>query len=159
MGSGNEGARLPVYPLLALLWAIVLVPPMVRGRVRHRSELAEFDRIRLCFVGSTDVADPQRDESSAPAVRRTAAQRRRRVLAVLGVSIVATLVVAVLVGSRAAWGVHLLAYDVLIAYVGLLARSRDRQVVRPTGIAPVSNLLRPEPMPAVVPVLLQAASR
>jgi hypothetical protein len=132
---------LAVYPLLAVLWAVVLVPPIVRRRVRHRAELAEFDRIRLCFVGSKVTPSHDRahdlDASKPAAVRCTATQRRRRVLAVIGVTMAATLVVAVVVGTRTAWGMHLLSYDILIGYVGLLARSRDHQARRPSVVHPV----------------------
>jgi len=132
---------LAVYPLLALLWAIVLVPPMVRRRVKDRAEFAEFDRMRLCFVGSTAAASQSRNGVSLPPVRRTATQRRRRVLALIGASMVATLLVAVVLRTRVAWGMHLLVYDVLIAYVGLLARARDKQPSR-----------RPVAVPALQPV-------
>jgi hypothetical protein len=153
---------LPVYPLLALLWAMVLVPPMLRGRVRHRAELAEFDRIQLCFAGSADPVTQERDDATVAALRPTAAQRRRRVLAVIGATLVTTLAVALVVRTRVAWGMHLLAYDVLIGYVGLLARSRDKRPIRaPRTVvaAPVRQL--PRPAPAGVPQLglLQAASR
>jgi hypothetical protein len=146
---------LAVYPLLAVLWALVLVPPMVRRRVRHRAELAEFDRIRLCFVGSKSapshdraVASHDRDASQPAPARCSATQRRRRVLGVIGVTMAATLVVAVVVGTRTAWGMHLLSYDVLIAYVGLLARSRDHQARRSAVVHPA---VRPAPVPAIPP--------
>ena len=150
---------MPVYPLLALLWAIVLVPPIVRRRVSHRSELVEFDRIRQCFVGSSEAAGLEREEAATAPVRRTAAQRRRRVLAVIAASLVTTLAVALVVRTRVAWGMHLLAYDVLIGYVGLLARSRDRRPIRALAAAPMHPM--PRPAPAGVPqlVLLRAASR
>ncbi|HVF13673.1 MAG TPA: hypothetical protein VM942_03685, partial [Acidimicrobiales bacterium] len=119
-----------VYPLLAVLWALVLVPPMVRRRVRSRAELAEFDRIRLCFVGSTTVPTHPRREGPPTPVRRTASQRRRRVLGLIGAGMIATLIVALFMRTRLAWGMHLLVYDILIAYVALLARSRDKQSSR-----------------------------
>ncbi|HVF15069.1 MAG TPA: hypothetical protein VM942_10745, partial [Acidimicrobiales bacterium] len=119
-----------VYPLLAVLWALVLVPPMVRRRARSRAELAEFDRIRLCFVGSTTVATHPRREGPPTPVRRTASQRRRRVLGLIGAGMIATLIVALFMRTRLAWGMHLLVYDILIAYVALLARSRDKQSSR-----------------------------
>ncbi|HEX7276252.1 MAG TPA: hypothetical protein VF244_02665, partial [Acidimicrobiales bacterium] len=117
---------MPVYPLLALLWAIVLVPPMVRRRAGKRSEFPEFDRARLSLVGAAEVSSHDRDEPVAAPVRRTATQRRRRVLALIGAGMVASLAVALIIGTRGAWAIHLLSYDLLIAYVGLLARSRDR---------------------------------
>jgi hypothetical protein len=127
-----------VYPLLAVLWALVLIPPLLRRRVRHRAELAEFKRIRLCFVGSSPEISPDREETVAPVVRRTASQRRRRVLRVIGVAMVATLVVALVVRTRLAWGMHLLVYDILIAYVSLLARSRELKArYRPVVAPPV----------------------
>ena len=152
---------MPVYPLLALLWAIVLVPPMFRGRVRHRAELAEFDRIRLCFAGSTDPVTQEWDEAPVAPVRTSAAQRRRRVLAVIGALLVTTLAVALVTRTRVAWGMHLLAYDTLIGYVGLLARSSDKRPIRTPAVVAVPLRSVPRPAPTAVPqlVLLQAASR
>ncbi len=159
---------MPVYPLLGLLWALVLLPPLLRRRVQSRGELAELDRIQLCFAGSAVPATNDREDAPAAPVRRTAAQRRRRVLAVIGFGMVATLAVAVVVGTRIAWGMHLLIYDVLIGYVALLARSRDRAVRRPLVVpvvapvlrsASVAPLRRPAPAPRPAPALLQAASR
>ncbi len=157
---------MPVYPLLALLWAIVLVPPIVRGRIRHRAELAEFDRVRLCFVGASDAVVHGLGRSSPPAVRRTAAQRRRRVLAVIGMGMVATLIFALIAGTRLAWGLHLLVYDVLIGYVALLARSRGKRPVRALHVPPEWELefaedaeYEVEPEPVRQLVLLEAASR
>jgi hypothetical protein len=126
--------------------------------------LAEFDRIRLCFVGSTTTVTNDREAASTAPVRCTAAHRRRRVLAVIGTGMVATLVVALVVGTRVAWGMHLLIYDVLIGYVALLARSRDRAIRRP-ALAPglpsasVTAIRRPVPAPRPAPALLHAASR
>lgn len=160
-----------VYPLLALLWAFVLVPPMVRRRLRNRAEFPEFDRARLGAVRTTPVAPQRRDEAPVAPVRRSATHRRRRILALIGVGIGATLVVALVLQTRLAWGMHLLAYDVLIAYVGLLARSRDKQPLRRRAVAPVARVrpasavrriprAAPAPTPgAALPALLRAASR
>ena len=165
-----------VYPLLALLWALVLVPPMVRRRAHNRAEFPEFDRMRLSRVGRSTPVSPPRDEITSAPVRRSATQRRRRVLALIGTTLVVTLVVALVMRTRLAWGMHLLAYDVLIAYVGLLARASDRQTVRRPVLVPVPRPIpagpldyvprrfprashRPTPAPSALPTLLQAASR
>ncbi len=155
---------MPVYPLLGLLWALVLIPPLLRRRVEHRGELAEFDRIQLCFAGSATTATNDPDQAPTAPVRRTAAQRRRRVLAIIGIGMVATLAVALVVGTRVAWGMHLLIYDVLIGYVALLARSRDRAnrrsvVVPRLRSVPTAAAHRSSPPPRPAPALLQAASR
>jgi hypothetical protein len=163
---------LAVYPLLAVLWALVLVPPLVRRRIQTRAEFPEFDRMRLSLVGSTTTATTRRPETPPPAVRRSATQRRRRVLALIGAGMIATLVAAIVMRTRLAWGMHLLIYDVLIAYVALLARARDKQTVRrptvaplgrPVSVAPARRIPRPPALPArVAPsqvALLQTASR
>jgi len=163
---------LAVYPLLAVLWALVLIPPLVRRRTNNRAEFLEFDRMRLSFVGSSSPVSSQLPEATTAPARRSATQRRRRVLALIGTSMVATLVVALVMQTRVAWGAHLLIYDVLIAYVGLLARASDRQagrrhavaaVERSVPAAPVHRLPhasdRRAPTPAALPALLHAASR
>ena len=155
---------MPVYPLLGLLWALVLIPPLLRRRVEHRGELAEFDRIQLCFAGSATTATNEREDAPTAPVRRTAAQRRRRVLAIIGIGMVATLGVALVVGTRLAWGMHLLIYDVLIGYVALLARSRDRANRRPVVVprlrsVPTTDTYRTSSPARPAPALLHAASR
>lgn len=154
----NKGESLPVYPLLALLWAIVLLPPIVRGRAQRRAEFVDFDRVRLRFVGASNPAFHEPDDMATGPTRRTAAQRRRRVLAVIGTGIAATLVVAMIAGTRVAWGVHLLVYDILIGYVALLARARDRRPSRPVVAPPLPQAAGRDPEP-VGQLVLQAASR
>lgn len=136
-----------VYPLLAVLWALVLVPPLVRRRMQTRAEFPEFDRMRLSLVGSTTTATDRRHEAPPAAVRPSATQRRRRVLALIGAGMIATLVAALIMRTRLAWGMHLLIYDILIAYIALLARSRDKQTARRPVVAPVP---RPVPRPVTV---------
>ena len=158
-----------VYPLLALLWALVLVPPLVRRRAQTRAEFPEFDRMRLSSVGAAKTASKPRDETATPPNRRSATQRRRRVLALIGTGMVATLVVALVMQTRVAWGMHLLAYDVLIAYVGLLARASDKQTGRRAVVAPPMNrpvravpshrTPRSRPTRTALPALLHASSR
>lgn len=162
-----------VYPLLALLWALVLVPPLVRRRAQTRAEFPEFDRVRLSSVGAAATASKVRDETAAPPIRRSATQRRRRVLALIGAGIVGTLVVALVMQTKLAWGMHLLVYDVLIAYVALLARASDKQTGRRSVVAPpVRRSVRAVPThraprtiprsastPTALPALLQVSSR
>lgn len=152
---------MPVYPLLALLWAIVLVPPIVRGRSRRRDEFPEFDRARLSVVGAADVVAPEREVAPAAPVRRTATQRRRRVLAMIGITMIGSLAVALVVGTRVSWGIHLLSYDILIGYVGLLARSRDKQAIRTFAGPRIQPMPRPAADYPSTPqlVLAHAASR
>lgn len=72
-----------------------------------------------------------------------------------------------------AWGMHLMTYNIVIAYVGLLAHARDHKakrhhltaapkarslpVTRPYSIPRSARM--PIPTPTPVPAMLQAASR
>lgn len=146
---------MPVYPLLAILWAMVLLPPVVRRRLRHRDEKATLRRMQMRVVQPDELPPLQPPWESARPVRRTPAQRRRRVLAAIGAAVGVTLVVAVVVRSRLAWGAHLLTYDLLLAYLALLARSADYRAGRRRRPASFPRLAE---VRAPAPVLLPAAS-
>jgi peptidoglycan/LPS O-acetylase OafA/YrhL len=114
-----------VLLVLAAAWVVALVPSAVRGRAgRKLEQIGHFDRIRGSLGG---VSESAREETRArPAPRLSPARRKRRVLKVIAFALMATLAVAVQQRTRLAWGMHLLVYDVLLAYLALIARARQR---------------------------------
>jgi hypothetical protein len=125
----------------------VLVPPLFKARTERRrgDSIGDFS-FRLGVIGRTGgfappraavpppepaaVPQPPRRLAAAPppAARppaMTPSQRRRRdVLAALAVAVVVTLVAGLLTRSTVAWGAHVLADVLLVAYVVLLVRMR-----------------------------------
>ncbi len=105
-----------VVLLLALIWAVVLVPPALRA---HAARQEAF----LLSIGST----PGIDEPLRPAMLRSLrVQRRRRIAGGLVVAMAATLVVGLLPTFRVLLVVHLFLLDSFIAYIALLAHWANR---------------------------------
>lgn len=144
-----------VLVILAGLWAIVLVPPLLRARnERAADSIGDFHQ-RLGVLGRTHR--PSRRTRSAPARLPAAvppiparpgsaplrpdsaplrpgpewsARRRRDVVNVLVTTVALTLALAYLAGGAAAWSLHVLADVMLVAYVGLLLRFGHLQAER-----------------------------
>jgi len=108
-----------VVLLLALIWAVLLVPPALRAHaVRQEAFL-------LSIGSSPDGAQRLRP----PRVRSLRVQRRRRIAGGLVVAMAATLVVGLLPTFRILLVVHLFLVDSFIAYIALLAYWADRAAV------------------------------
>jgi hypothetical protein len=137
---------LPVLFILAVLWAVVLLPPLLRSRSQHSADSIVDFNYKLDVLGRTngnlDEADADHAILSArmapsplpSALRASAVQRsalrRRDVLRALTMSVAATLVLAAVTRTGAAWALQILV-DVLVAtYLALWAWLRTLQVER-----------------------------
>ena len=119
--------------VLALVWAVVLVPPAVQA---HR------ERQRAFLVSFGGVEPPTRPQSLR-------IQRRRRVAGGLLVATAATLLVGLLPTFRVLLVVHLFVLDSFLGYVAMLAHlaNRGARVTPPVdGVAPA-----PRGVPGVPP--------
>ena len=122
-----------VVLLLALIWALVLIPPALQS---HAARQEAF----MVSLGSTPVA-------GLPAARDLKAQRiqnRRRIAGGLLVAMAATLLMGLLPTFRVLLIVHLFRVDSFIAYIALLAHGANRAAR--AAVAPA-----PAPAPPVVP--------
>jgi hypothetical protein len=107
---------LPVFVILAVLWAIVLVPPLLRSRTeRSNDSIGDFN-YRLDVLGRTNGAVHRSDATRVRPAQR-AAKRRRDVLRVLASSVGVTGIVALTVNRPVAWALNGL-FD--IAFAGFL---------------------------------------
>jgi membrane protein YdbS with pleckstrin-like domain len=150
---------LVVLLVLAALWAVVLVPPLLRSRMtRSADSIGEF-HYKLGVLSRTNgnamappvprSPQPARPVyASAPAVARAprraaaarsrapvpasqrAAKRRGDVLRVLVTATALTMALAYFTGSPALWGVQLLCDLLLAVFVGLWAYARSLQQER-----------------------------
>lgn len=144
---------IPVLLILAVLWAAVLVPPVLRSRSEsRRGDMADFTFRLDALTGSrssrrSNGSNPGRslhavpDFRFAPArsedvegrprngTRRSAAQRRRRnVLMILGGAVVASLLLVLVLGSPILWMAQVLADLMLAIYLFLLILMRRRSL-------------------------------
>jgi hypothetical protein len=133
----------PVLILLAIVWAIVLVPPMVRNRVDARpgSSVTSFrnglDVLGRATPGSGLVARraPMADLPlpGAPTGRAAARKRRRDVLAALAATAAFTLLLALAFGGLMIL-LHLAVDVALAGYVFLLVQMRKLAGERATKV-------------------------
>jgi hypothetical protein len=137
---------LPVLFILAVLWAVVLLPPLLRSRSQHSADSIVDFNYKLDVLGRTngnlDETDADHGILSArmapsplpSALRASAAQRsalrRRDVLRALTMSVAATLVLAAVTGAGAAWALQILVDVLVAAYLALWAWLRTLQVER-----------------------------
>lgn len=137
-GAEPESMSVPFLILLAIAWAIFLVPPFVRNRSESRpgSSVVSFKH-GLDVLGRT--APGSTLPRSRPAVALTPSQvrgraavrkRRRDVLFVLGGVAGFTLLLALAFGGSGLLLLHLLADAALAGYVYLLVQMRKAAVER-----------------------------
>jgi hypothetical protein len=161
---------IPVLLILAVLWAAVLVPPVLRSRSesRRRGLVGDFgsgpgsiagrhsssrskgkaagrslyavpalrpDSARPGGPAGHPARGPRVDRrvnrliaSGAPAPLSPAQRRRRRVLITLASAAMATLLLALVVGSSLVWFVHALIDAMLVVFVLLLIRLKHRSL-------------------------------
>jgi hypothetical protein len=151
-----------VLLILAVLWAAVLVPPVLRNRSEGRRGSA-FGGMSFKLGGSNPLASrplggrasgpyrpgaipvrstrvgPPRPNGAlgAPGGGMTPAQKRRRdVLTILLCAAVLTLLLALFTRSLPLWGLHVLADLMLGGYVYLLLQLKQRGSVGPTAGRP-----------------------
>jgi hypothetical protein len=137
-----------VLVILAVLWAVVLVPPLVRSRAEgRRSDSVHDFRYRLGVLSKTGghaVSAGRRPDGYAPRGMTRAQRRRRDVLLVLTVAAVLSLGLAAGTGSTMVWAVQLLADALLVTYVLAIARMRSVSTDRRAKVAYLPNPARPE---------------
>jgi hypothetical protein len=119
---------IPVLLILAVLWAAVLVPPVLRSRSesRRRDSIGEF-------TSQLDALSGRRARSRGslhavpPGAPMSPAQRRRRdVLIILAGAAIASLLLVVVLRNPLLWLLQLPADVLLVAYVLLLVRFKRR---------------------------------
>ena len=156
---------MPVLIILAVLWAVVLVPPLLRSRRSQRSadSIVDFNykldmlghmngrRRRRAPAAPLPARVPAATAALAPvpyAGPTTAAQRsarrRRAVLQVLGGSLVATLFLAIGAHSLAFWLLQIVVDVLAAAYLALWAWVRSLEADRIEKVRYIPELRVPE---------------
>ncbi len=152
-------AVLAVLVVLAIVWAIVLVPPMLRGRdaTRPADSIGAFNRQLAVLGRGHDVVTPRRSPSiglGAPARPAALApadvrKRRRDVLSAMLAATAGSLLLGLLPGLHLMLllGVGLAALTA--GYVALLVRLRNEATNRRAVVRPI-HVARRVPQPAPV---------
>lgn len=148
-----------VLLILAVIWAAVLVPPMVRARTEGRpaDSIGDFRR-RLTVLERTGptllapahrLGSPRRVEpfsgpvsfraSTADLRRARTLKRRRDVLVGLLVCMGGTLVLGAIPALRVMWAFHVVLDVAFVAYVALLVRMRNAAAERSMKLRVISG--------------------
>ena len=130
-----------VLVVLAVVWAVVLIPPWLRNRAEGRpgDSIGAFHR-QLTTLERTgpEPAPPRTTPTSAallaarpsPNARARVQRRRRGVLLVLGAAMLTTLALSFMPGLRAALVLHAVVDVLFVVYVALLIRLRGLNAER-----------------------------
>jgi hypothetical protein len=113
--------------LLALVWAAVLLTPVMRSRSTASGDSISDFNYRLDVLAQTNGNGAAASRGNAPHVGPSAAQRRRTALLVLTSAVCATGLLALATPSTAAWALNVLADAALVAFLGLWAWIRSLQ--------------------------------
>jgi hypothetical protein len=135
---------LVVLFILAALWAVVLVPPLLRSRAERANDSIGDFNYRLDVLGRTNgqLRAPGAQPRVSPG--RRAAKRRRDVLRGLLALVGGLALVAVATHLLIAWALFLLSALALGAYCGLWAWARSVQVDRAMKVRTLSQRRAPE---------------
>jgi hypothetical protein len=134
---------LSVFVVLGLIWAAVLVPPVLRARAERRAEFIDSFRTQMGALGKkahAPTAPIERVERVKPAERAPRVRtrhavnpikRRRDILGGLIGAIIGSAVLGALPSLRMVWALNLFLVNVCIGYLALLAHQRRHLRVRP----------------------------
>jgi predicted lipid-binding transport protein (Tim44 family) len=117
-----------VIVVLALIWAAVLIPPVVRTRAERRAEFIDSFREQMGALDSGRAAahvtaSPKR-AAGRPKRKVSPQQRRRDILGGLLGAMMGSLVLGAVPSLRMVWVLHLFLLNLFIGYCSLLAHQR-----------------------------------
>jgi hypothetical protein len=163
---------LPVLIILAVLWAVVLVPPLLRSRsqrtadsivdfnykldvlsrtnghrlLRRRTVPTETDarRVPLPAENAPMPVPALSGPSLTPGSAQRSAKRRRDIFRGLALAVTCSLLLAVSASSALTWALQILVDIVAIAYVGLWAWARSVQADRVEKVRYMPELRVPD---------------
>jgi len=120
-----------VIVVLALIWAAVLIPPVVRNRAERRAEFIDSFRQQMGAFDSGKAAarveprpEPGQPPGPRPKRRVSPQQRRRDILGGLLGAMIGSLVLGAIPSLRMVWVLHLFLLNLFIGYCSLLAHQR-----------------------------------
>jgi hypothetical protein len=148
--------------VLVALWAVVLVPPLLRARTSRSSDSIGDFNYRLGVLSRTNGSSRRRGRRTLPVLSppvlsapvgpatalfgpratpsQRAAKRRRDITLGLAVTAVLTFAIAVLAHSSSVWLMHGLVDGLLASYLGLLAWARSLPPDRLVSVGSVGNV-------------------
>jgi hypothetical protein len=158
-----------VLLLLAVIWAAVLIPPMVRARAESRpsGSITDFRRQLRVLARATPNSSYSAGFSApvysaplaatgvvarrpAPRRRTSSVKRRRDILVGLLVAMAGSLLFGVLPPLRVLWLVHVVLDVLFVAYVALLVYMRNLAAERDMKVRFLPTAAPRSPEPALL---------
>ena len=130
--------------LLALVWAAVLLMPVMRSRSEASGDSISDFNYRLDVLGRTNGNIAPGAHGNAPQFASSAAQRRRTSLLVLTSAVCATGLLALAAQSTAAWALNLLADAALVGFLALWAWVRSLQAEQTNKVREIPARRQPD---------------
>jgi hypothetical protein len=133
-----------VLVILAALWAVVLLPPLLRSRAERANDSIGDFNYRLDVLGRTNgqLRAPGAQPRVSPGKR--AAKRRRDVLRTLLAVVGGFALLAVATHLTVAWALFFLSALALAAFCGLWAWTRSVQMDRAMKVRTLHQRRAPE---------------
>ena len=137
-----------VFVVLGLIWAAVLVPPMLRARAERRAEFIDSFQEQMGALGKGHREAAVVNRPRALRRRVSTVKRRRDVLGGLVGAMLGALILGAFPSLRIVWALFLFLLNLFIAYVSLLVHQRDlalqRRMQGVGAAAPRARPVRPE---------------
>ena len=118
-----------VFVVLGLIWAAVLLPPVVRARAARREKFIDSFREQMGALDNQKARATEIDRKARKAVRVkrriSPAQRRRDILGGMLGALMGSLVLGLFPSLRMVWVLHLFLLNMFLGYVALLAHRRN----------------------------------
>ena len=130
--------------LLALVWAAVLLTPVMRSRSTASGDSISDFNYRLDVLAQTNGNTAPTARGNAPQFGRSAAQRRRTALLILTSTVCVTGLLALATPSTAAWALNLVADAALVGFLGLWAWVRSVQAEQSVKVREMPARRRPD---------------
>ena len=119
-----------MFVVLGLIWAAVLLPPILRARAERRAEFIDSFRAQMGALGRKARAEkPVPAVEVAPRASRVPRpvnpmKRRRDILGGLLGAMIGSLVLGAVPSLRMVWVLHLFLLNLFIGYLAMLAHQR-----------------------------------
>jgi predicted lipid-binding transport protein (Tim44 family) len=143
-----------VLVVLGVVWAAVLIPPVLRARAERRTEFIDSFQAQMGALGGKALAGrasqaPAEPHRSRPRRPVSVKQRRRDILGGLLGALIGSLVLGLIPSLRIVLVLHLFLLNLFIAYVALLAHARRGQAHRAPTWSPATSHVSVARRPAV----------
>ena len=142
-----------VLVVLGLIWAAVLVPPILRARAERRAEFIESFREQMGALGGKAERCMETERDARRRRRAIPVKRRRDIVGGLLGAMIGSLVLGAIPSLRMVWVLHLFLLNTLIGYLSLLAHQRGLALRRQGRAVAAPRQRRVRERPVLAPAL------